>query len=234
MEDVAVRTGGTYRHVAVASDVVEAYQEIAVEQRPLEPASSSSGKTLSDALWGGLRLQDEASGGETPGEVSEDGDGQGRVDACSSSGITAFPADFCLASAGIIAIFIGMVAVGTEKRQQWAGQFFSANLFGTGEKRVRGYLKPMDSPGTSSARANIGLENPGLASLKIGNGTSFIPQVEATLEFWGTTDGSPPELHVENGSVTIDGKATTSRKLKDGDIIEIDDLMYQYLRGNRR
>ncbi|MCK5438891.1 MAG: hypothetical protein KAI97_03055, partial [Gemmatimonadetes bacterium] len=144
-----------------------------------------------------------------------------------------FPSEFCLGSAGILAIFIGMIAVGTEKRQKWAMRF-STSLFGTGEKRVRGYLKPIDLAGTTSARACIGLENPGVETVRVGGGTSFLPHVEATMEFAGTKDGSPPELHVEGGSVTVEGEAVTTRKLKDGDIVDIEGQRYQYLRGNRR
>ena len=64
--------------------------------------------------------------------------------------------------------------------------------------------------------------------------TSFLPHVEATMEFAGTKDGSPPELHVESGIVTVEGEAVTTRKLRDGDVVDIDGQCYQYLRGNRR
>jgi ribosome-associated protein YbcJ (S4-like RNA binding protein) len=54
------------------------------------------------------------------------------------------------------------------------------------------------------------------------------------VEFIGSTDKTPPELLVEDGTVTVEGSIVTHRKLKDGDVIEIDGLRYQYLRGNRR
>jgi ribosome-associated protein YbcJ (S4-like RNA binding protein) len=54
------------------------------------------------------------------------------------------------------------------------------------------------------------------------------------VEFVGTTDGSPPLLRAESGIVTVEGEAATARKLRDGDVIEIEGLRYQYLRGNRR
>lgn len=181
----------------------------------------------------GLGLRDAASASETPAPLTAKSLGDEQTAASPSSESAGFPAEFCLGSAGILAIFIGMIAVGTEKRQRWAVRF-STNLFGTGEKRVRGYLKPIDTPGTSSARACIGLENPGVESVRVGSGTSFIPHVEATVEFIGTKDGSPPELHVESGSVTVDGEASKIRQLKDGDVIDIDGTRYQYLRGNRR
>ena len=239
MRTIAERTGGTYRHVASAPDVVEAYREIAAEQRPVvqeQPALATEPRAEEPVGRGGSLhgLQDLASASDRPEGPSDAGDLAERARPSSSSAITAFPSDFCLGSAGVLAMFIGLVAVGTEKRQKWAGRFFSANLFGTGERRVRGYLKPIDPPGTNSARANIGLENPGLASLKIGTGTQFIPQVDAEVEFLGTTDGSPPSIHVESGCVLVEGVASSTRKLKDGDVIEIDGLRYQYLRGNRR
>lgn len=144
-----------------------------------------------------------------------------------------FPYEFCLSAAGLLAAFVGLVAVGTERRQKWAARF-ATDLFGTGQKRVRGYLKPIDPPGTNTARANIGLENPGLDSVKVGKGTQFIPAANALVEFIGTSDKTPPELLVEDGTVTVEGKTVTHCKLKDGDVIEIDGLRYQYLRGSRR
>ena len=59
------------------------------------------------------------------------------------------------------------------------------------------------------------------------NSTPYYPH-------WRITGEKFELLIAQNGSVTIDGKATTARKLRDGDIIEIDGLLYQYLRGNRR
>ncbi|MFH1864310.1 MAG: hypothetical protein ABIK85_00375, partial [Candidatus Eisenbacteria bacterium] len=180
-----------------------------------------------------LALQDVATASSDPRPPRERRGAREPEASPTSDGLPAFPSDFCLASAGILAVFIGMIAVGSEKRQSWAARF-STNLFGTGQKRVRGYLKPIDPPGSSSARANIGLENPGLESVKVGNGTPFMSTVEATLEFIGTTDDSPPELHVEGAGVTVEGEAVTVRKLRDGDIVDVEGLRYQYLRGNRR
>ena len=240
LEEISARTGGTYRHVASASNVAEAYRAIAAERRPSAPVAvvgAQDGRGAhpagNDASVGGFGLQDVASASETPGPLTAKSLGDKHTAASPSSGRTAFPAEFCLGSAGILAVFIGMIAVGTEKRQKWAKRF-ATNLFGTGEKRVRGYLKPIDPLGTNSARACIGLENPGVESVRVGSGTSFIPHVEATVEFVGTRDGSPPEINVETGSVAIEGEGVTARKLKDGDVIEIDGLRYQYLRGNRR
>ncbi|MCK5597200.1 MAG: hypothetical protein KAJ04_07115, partial [Candidatus Eisenbacteria sp.] len=202
----------------------EAYRAIASEQRPSAPVEVVEAPSI-------LELQDTVTPSETPESPRETK--VKHVGARPSSASSAFSSEFCLGSAGILAVFVGMIAVGTEKRQKWAMRFSTA-IFGTGEKRVRGYLKPMDVDGTTSARACIGLENPGVESVRVGSGTSFIPQVEAIMEFTGTKDGSPPELHVEGGSVTVEGKAVTTRKLKDGDVVDIEGLRYQYLRGNRR
>ncbi len=240
LKDISVRTGGTYRHVAVASGVAEAYRAIADERRSSvaaevvrTPDNCVAHAANDDASVGGFSFQDVASASETSAPLTARSLGDGDIAASSSSASASFPSEFCLGCAGILAVFIGMVAVGTEKRQKWAAHF-STNLFGTGEKRVRGYLKPIDTPGISSARACIGLENPGVESVRVGSGTSFIPTVAAIVEFIGTKDGSPPELHVESGNATVEGEASKVRKLRDGDVVEIDGLRYQYLRGNRR
>ncbi len=224
LTDISTRTGGTYRHVATASGVAEAYRAIAGEQRPPEPVEVVKAPST-------LELQDAVTASETSESPREKK--VKRVGALASSASSAFSSEFCLGSAGILAVFVGLIAVGTEKRQKWA-MCFSTAIFGTGEKRVRGYLKPIDVDGTTSARACIGLENPGVESVRVGSGTSFIPQIEAIMEFAGTKDGSPPELHVESGRVTVEGKAVTTQKLKDGDVVDIEGLCYQYLRGNRR
>ncbi len=242
LKDVATRSGGTYVHVADASDVVAAYRTIATAQRSSAPVGvvdvveadidrdAASGEPTHARVVG---LQDEAAASAQP--ESPRGQRVRKADVAShpSGGLPAFPWEFCLASAGILGVFVGMVAVGTQRRQKWATRF-SANLFGTGQTRVRGYLKPIDAPGETTARANIGLENPGLESVKIGNGTQYLSNVDVTLEFVGTTDDSPPELRVEGEGVTVEGEPVTIRKLKDGDIVDVEGLRYQYLRGNRR
>jgi len=226
LEEISSRTGGTYHHVVSASNVAGAYRAVAGERRPSSPVEVVKGPGI-------MELQDTVAASETSESPTEKKVEQGDNGARLSSSFSAFSPEFCLGSAGILAIFIGMIAVGTEKRQKWAMRF-STCLFGTGEKRVRGYLKPIDLDGTTSARACIGLENPGVETVRVGGGTSFIPHVDATMEFAGTKDGSPPELHVETGSVTVEGEAVTTRKLRDGDIVDIEGQRYQYLRGNRR
>ena len=233
MRTVAKRAGGTFRQVVSASDVVEAYRGVAVEQRPAVTETPRAKGEARGKSRRGFGLQDVASASDEPRGPLSEGDPAEHANESSASAITAFPSDFCLGSASVLGILIGLVAVGSQKRQRWAARFSTA-LFGTGERRVRGYLKPVDPPGTNSARANIGLENPGVDTIKIGNGTAFLPHLETTVEFIGTTDGTTPELCVESGRVTIEGEEVTSRKLRDGDILELEGVLYQYLRGNRR
>ena len=57
---------------------------------------------------------------------------------------------------------------------------------------------------------------------------------DTVLEFQGTSDGSPPKLIVERGQVRIDGEAVTEWSLQNEDIIEVEGLSLQYVRGRRR
>ena len=101
--------------------------------------------------------------------------------------------------------------------------------------RVRGYLKPIDPPGVSTARPCVGLENPGTKTVRVGLGTPYASYArETSVEFIGTRDGTPPEIRVVSGTVLVDGEVVETKQLADGDIIEIEGLQYQYLRGNRR
>jgi hypothetical protein len=169
---------------------------------------------------------------ERVGDCAPSGDGE--AEGPSGSLLAGFPVEFCNQCAAAIAILMGAVALGTERRSRWVAPFFG-HLFGTGPSRVRGYLRPVDAPGTMTARANVGLENPGLSSVKVGVGTPFIETLrETVVEFVGTKDGSPPELKVEKGTVLVDGEEVQSRKLEDGDVIELEGQTYKYLRGNRR
>ena len=115
-------------------------------------------------------------------------------------------------------------------------QEFFTRAIGPQEQRVRGYLKPVDPPGSASARAIIGIENPGLPTLEVGQGTPYASFVRETLiEFVGTRDGTPPVMHVLRGEVTIDGEAIEEeQKLRDGQVITIEGAMYMYLRGSRK
>ncbi|MCK4409020.1 MAG: hypothetical protein KAW67_02985, partial [Candidatus Eisenbacteria sp.] len=106
----------------------------AAEQRASAPAEvvRAPGNCVAypandDASVGDLGLQDVASASETPGSLEENGGADEHIVATSSSAPATFPSDFCLGSAGVLAVFIGMVAVGTERRQKWALRF-STNL----------------------------------------------------------------------------------------------------------
>jgi Mg-chelatase subunit ChlD len=229
MEEVASRSGGSSHHVETPQEVIDAFTTISSEQRPsplVEGPDAPLEERGSDGLFS---IQEVAYGDETP----RDSGGTTRSRPSLVNSLSAFPDDLCLASAGVLAIFIGLVAVGSEKRQRWAWKLSGA-LFGTGQRRVRGYLKPIDPRGHSTARANIGLENPGTESVRLGNGTPCLPQLEATVEFIGTTDRTAPTMVVEGGTVTVEGKPVVKRKLRDGDIVDLEGLRYQYLRGNRR
>jgi hypothetical protein len=136
--------------------------------------------------------------------------------------------------AAILAVFVGAIALGVDKRKPWAMPF--VRKVGGSDTRVRGYLRPVDAPGVFSARPIVGLENPGLPSIKVGTGTPYVTHAHETVaEFKGTNDGSPPELVAERGKVLVEGEEVAeSRKLRDGDLIEIEGVLYRYLRGNRR
>jgi hypothetical protein len=146
-----------------------------------------------------------------------------------------FPVDFCNRVAALLAVLVGVVAVGTERRAKWVAPF-TGNLFGSGRRRVRGYLRPVDPPGVQSARPAIGLENVGLERIRVGVDAP-LPECarDAIIEFAGTKDGSPPTVTVLKGTVTIAGQPPQEdRPLKDGDLLEIEGLKYQYLRGKRK
>jgi hypothetical protein len=135
---------------------------------------------------------------------------------------------------GAIAVFLGLVVVGTRRRQPWT-EFFTRTI-GPTEQRVRGYLKPLELDGVQFARPIIGIENPGVPTLEIGRGTRYADFARETLiEFEGTRDGTPPTVNVLQGTVTVDGEFVTEpRKLRDGDVLNFEGVTYTYLRGNRR
>lgn len=136
--------------------------------------------------------------------------------------------------AAALAVMVGIVAIGIERRQAWAS-IFARDMFAGAQLRVRGFLKPIDAPGVATARPNIGLENPGVETLRIGAGTPYLDCVkEAVVEFLGTRDGTPPVAHVESGTAKLNGKEFKTQKLADGDVLEIEGFQYTYLRGKRR
>jgi Mg-chelatase subunit ChlD len=241
LKSIASKADGDYFYVATADGVPGAYASVLaarpdeVEAAPASletPERYASGDETQERRTGlGWSIQDQASASETQ---SDEERAAKSAAVRASKWVAGFPVDTCHRIAGALAILVGVVAVGAEKRRKWATHF-TADLFGTGEMRVRGFLKPVDPPGVATARPCIGLENPGLDKVKLGVDTS-IPSHAAEVEitFVGTKDGSPPTMVVTSGSVTLDGEAVEKCKLADGDLIEIEGLQYQYLRGSRR
>lgn len=133
----------------------------------------------------------------------------------------------------VIAIVMGFVAIGLQRRRPWALRC-AEDVRGP-RVRVRGYLQPLDRPGGLSPRPPIGLENPGLSSIKVGSGTPYMTYVKETvLEFEGTDDGSAPDMLVERGVIKVNGSPVTRWHLKSGDVIEVESFRFKYLRGHRR
>jgi hypothetical protein len=158
--------------------------------------------------------------------------GESRV-ALVPSGLNRFDL-FYRGTTGAVAVFLGLVVVGTRRKQPWA-EFFTRAL-GPQEQRVRGYLKPVNPPHAQMARPIIGIENPGLPKLEIGHCTPYASFARETLiEFEGTRDRTPPVMRVLRGEVTIDGELVTDeRTLRDGEVLGFEGAMYMYLRGHRK
>jgi hypothetical protein len=237
MQKVASKANGLHFHASTADGVSAAYGSVLAE-RPDEPvATDPTSEDLAEDESGGApptrgwSVQDNAWSGEAASR-------EARADISSAtrtnSWLEGFPLETCHRITGALAILVGVVAVGAEKRRKWAAHF-TADLFGTGKMRVRGFLKPVDPPGVATARPCIGLENPGLDKVTLGVDTSVPSHAEdAEIMFVGTKDGSPPTMVVQSGEVTLNGETAAKVKLADGDVIEIEGLQYQYLRGSRR
>ena len=131
------------------------------------------------------------------------------------------------------ALLMSAVALGMQRKRPWALVF--ARELGRAPVRVRGYLVPVSRTGVVTPRPTIGLENPGLPDIRIGTGTPYMSYAKDTLiAFQGTNDGSPPKLIVERGQVRIDGEVVTEWNLQNEDVIEVEGLSLQYMRGKRR
>lgn len=134
---------------------------------------------------------------------------------------------------GVLGVVMGFVAIGIQRRQSWTHAFTKPLL--RKEIRVKGYLKPVYPAGIVGARSVIPIENPGLPAVEVGVGTEYATDTDTLIEFVGTTDGSPPVMRILRGRVSVAGEEVQEeRQLEDGDIIEIEDKTYQYLRGSRR
>jgi hypothetical protein len=217
-------SGGASYHVTSAQKLPDIYAGIWEDTRPDVIVESDQTRPSETR---GFQIVESAAAGErapTP-----------RGSVVSSRSAVLHPFDLAYrASTGAVALFLGLVVVGARRRQPWA-EFFTRAL-GPQEQRVRGYLKPVDLPGTQMARAIIGIENPGVPTLEIGHGTPYAGYAKHTvIEFVGTRDGKPPTMRVPKGEVTVDGELVTDEwPLRDGQIVCIEGVQYMYLRGSRR
>jgi hypothetical protein len=222
LKSIAEWSGGASYHVAAPRDLPDVCVGIWKSTRPQEAVAEADEAPAQGSLWG---IRESASGGDRPSRGAQ------------TAGLASQADVFDLASriaTGAVAVFLGVVVVGTRKRQAWT-QYFSRAI-GHQEQRVRGYLKPVDPPGAQTARAIIGIENPGVPTLEIGCGTEYADFATDTLiEFEGTRDGTAPLIRVIRGEVTVDGTPVTDdRKLRDGEVIAFEGAVYMYLRGSRR
>lgn len=162
-------------------------------------------------------------------------DHAGRAGGLAPSTTAISPFDLAYrAMTGAVAVFLGLVVIGTRRKQPWA-EFFTRAI-GPQEQRVRGYLKPVNPPHAQMAHPIIGIENPGLPNLEIGHGTPYASFARQTLiEFVGTRDGTAPTIRVLRGEASVDGHLVSEeRQLRDGEVLCFEGAMYMYLRGGRR
>jgi len=220
LKSIAQWSGGTSYHVTAAQKLPDVYAGIWKDTRPQVVAAPSEERPGTSSAF---PIVESANASAQPGS------GVGAP----ASGITPFDLAY-RASTGVIAVFLGLVVVASRRKQPWA-EFFTRSI-GPQEQRVRGYLKPIDLPGTQMARAIIGIENPGLPTLEVGYGTPYAGYAKHTLiEFVGTQDGTPPVMRMQKGKVTVDGKLVSQEcKLRDGQVVSIEGVQYMYLRGGRK
>jgi hypothetical protein len=245
LRQVAERSGGHWYTTGSPDMVADICREIVDAARPdakprgsgVEQAKAIVRSAEPAAIDSPCLSQAEISANSGPGGATESGPGTEHADEAGrprASVVESIPDGLFERYAAALAVMVGVVAIGIERKQNWAN-VFSRGMFGTAQLRVRGYLKPMDPPGTVTARPNVGLENPGVETIKIGTGTPYVGYARNTIiEFLGTRDGTPPILQVESGIVKVDGKRVKTKKLSDGSTIEIEGTLYRYLRGNRR
>jgi hypothetical protein len=244
--EFSARARPQLRLSAAPTGLCPALNDVSVRATVVAPDGSARGYRL-DPSEGSDRYDGELSGFEAPGRYSATYHVEGvtpdglRIrlqsetyvhDLVQLAGF--FPSRLYQVSTGVLALLLGVVAVGMGRRQAWA-EFFTKPLWRE-EQKVRGYLKPFyKNDGVRTARVVIGLENEGLPAVRIGAGTEYAGFARSTtLEFVGTTNGAPPTLHVEKGSVKVGGEeVTTPLVLRDGDVIEIEGVAYTYLRGGR-
>jgi hypothetical protein len=222
LKSIAEWSGGASYHVAAPQDLPDVCAGIWESTKPKEIIVEADQSPTEGPLLG---IRQSAS-------AEDRGSRAAKI-----AGLASQADVFDLASrvaTGAVAVFLGVVIVGTRKRQAWT-QCLSRAI-GRQEQRIRGYLRPVDPTGARTARAIIGIENPGAPTLEIGSGTEYASFATDTLiEFEGTSDGTAPTIRVIRGEVTVDGTAVADdRKLRDGEVIAFEGAMYTYLRGNRR
>ena len=135
---------------------------------------------------------------------------------------------------GILGVIMGFVAIGVQRKQSWTRTFTKPLL--RKEIRVKGYLRPVYRGDCIGARSCVPIENPGLPTVEVGEGTELAGDLSGLLvEFVGTPDGTPPTLRVMKGRACVNGEPVEeSRRLEDGDVLELGSREYTYLRGSRR
>ena len=243
MKRIAEKSGGRYYASSTSDRLAGVFEDLSREirsQRMAEnPAPESKGaesaaesvapsaddEATSESFW------TETAAGAPAEQDSETGTasrslGSGALGLLASSAPEA--------TAGILGIVLGFVALGIHRRQNWANAF-TRPLLGH-QLRVRGYMRPWQPKGSATARACIPIENLGLPLVEIGPGHEYGTGFkEAVIEFVGTADGTPPTLRVIKGDVKVDGQTVDKAvQLKDGTFIEIEGQMYTYQRGSRR
>lgn len=135
---------------------------------------------------------------------------------------------------GVLGVVVGFVAIGVQRKQSWTRAFTKPLL--RKEIRVKGYLRPTYPDGVVGVRCCLPIENPGLPTVELGEGTEFAQDIPGVLvEVVGTVDGTPPTLRVMKGEVRVNGSVIEDeRRLEDGDIVDLNGCQYTYLRGCRR
>jgi Mg-chelatase subunit ChlD len=230
LKEIAAASGGAYRHAASSADLAGAFREI-------EQATVGGGREAAAAASDDVAPAREA--GESGSPVVETAAAAQARHRPPRSIVLSYTTSSLIswayhATAGILGVFLGFLAIGIHRRQHWTRVFTQPLL--RHEVRVRGYLRPVFPPGVKAARACVPLENPGLPTLEIGAGTVFCSDLSKTrVEFVGTSNGDTPLLRVIKGKVSVDGEEVSQeRRLRDGDVIQMEDQTYVYLRGSRR
>lgn len=241
LADVSTASGGEYFASLDAQALSGAFSKAAVKaaaRRPSEneavadaaPAADAPREATAQPSDGGKNTKAQEprpadaprSGGLVKGMLAAAGDCRARSSM------------FYQGATAALGVLMGVVALGVHRKQSWTNVFTRA--IGTQPARVKGYLRPVEREGTTSARACVPLENPGHVCVRLGAGGDFLDDLAHTaVEVIGTRDDGGPLIRVVTGSVTVNGEPVrTMRKLADGDALDIDGRPFVYLRGRRR